>query len=148
MFHHNQHNKNKARRLRINMTDAERKLWSGIRRKQLYDYQFLQQKIIGNCIVDFYCYAAKLILEVDGGQHYEEKGLKYAKKRSAYLRNLGFTVLRFSNIDVLTNVDAVAHTILDWLECCCKSDDMKSPQPPLQRGSYAVRCNDIYTADF
>jgi very-short-patch-repair endonuclease len=63
-----------ARKLRSNMTDAEQLIWSNIRRKQIGDFQFHRQKNIGNYIVDFYCPKRKLIVEIDGGQHYEEDG--------------------------------------------------------------------------
>jgi len=61
-----------ARELRKNMTDAEKHVWSRIRRKQLKNSQFYRQKNIGNYIVDFYCPAAKLIIEIDGCQHYSD----------------------------------------------------------------------------
>jgi len=97
------------------MTDAERLLWSRVRRKQLNDRQFYRQKTIGNYIVDFYCPSAKLVVEVDGGQHYTEDGKAKDKKRSQYLQDLGFTVLRFSNIDVLKNIDGVVARICRYL---------------------------------
>ena len=68
--------KSLARRLRTNMTDAERHLWAGIRRKQLGGAQFYRQKNIGNYIVDFYCPSARLIVELDGGQHYWDPGIR------------------------------------------------------------------------
>ena len=63
-----------ARELRKNMTDAELHLWNRVRRKQINGYQFYRQKNIGSYIVDFYCPAAKLIIELDGSQHYTEEG--------------------------------------------------------------------------
>ena len=63
-----------ARELRKNMTDAEKLLWSRIRRRQLSGYQFYRQRIIGSYIVDFYCPTARLVIEIDGGQHYYGKG--------------------------------------------------------------------------
>jgi very-short-patch-repair endonuclease len=70
-----------ARHLRSNMTDAEQLIWSKIRRKQIGDLQFYRQKNIGEYIVDFYCPKSKLILEIDGGQHYEEKAMKKDQQR-------------------------------------------------------------------
>ena len=64
-----------ARGLRKNPTDAEFKLWQNIREKRIRGYQFYRQKNIGNYIVDFYCPAGKLIIELDGGQHYSEEGM-------------------------------------------------------------------------
>ena len=100
-----------ARDLRKNMTDAERSLWSNIRRKQLKDYQFYRQKNIGNYIVDFYCPAAKLIVEIDGGQHYSDESIQKDKGRDHYLKNLGFTVLRYSNRDIFKRLDGVLEEI-------------------------------------
>jgi very-short-patch-repair endonuclease len=66
------------------MTDAERLLWSKLRRKQIKTFQFYRQRIIGNYIVDFYCPKGKLIIEVDGGQHYSEEGNRKDKAREDY----------------------------------------------------------------
>jgi very-short-patch-repair endonuclease len=74
------------------MTDTERHLWSTIRRKKLKHYQFYRQKNIGDYIVDFYCPAAKLIVEVDGGQHYTNNNIMEDKVRDHYLSDLGFEV--------------------------------------------------------
>jgi very-short-patch-repair endonuclease len=105
-----------ARNLRSNMTDAEQLIWSKIRRKQITDAQFYRQKNIGNYIVDFYCAKRKLIIEVDGGQHYDSKGMKKDQERDRYLQGLGFTVLRFSDIDVLRNIDGVIERILEHVK--------------------------------
>ncbi|MBN2010573.1 endonuclease domain-containing protein [candidate division KSB1 bacterium] len=112
MLPHNPHLKLPARELRTNMTDAERLLWSRIRRKQLKSKQFYRQKVIGNYIVDFYCYDSQLVIEVDGGQHYMEHGKESDESRDAYLIGLGLQVLQFSNSDVLTNIDSVVDSIL------------------------------------
>ena len=71
------------------MTDSERKLWSKIRRKQLKGFQFLRQRPIGNYIVDFSCPEAKLVIEVDGGQHFTETGIEKDNSRDKYLNSLG-----------------------------------------------------------
>ena len=104
-----------ARAHRTNMTDAETALWAKIRRKQLKDRQFYRQKNIGNYIVDFYCPAAKLIIELDGDQHLTDKGMKADEIRDRYLQSLGFTILRFSSREVLKNIDGVLETIYDYL---------------------------------
>ena len=75
MVYYNTHLNKFARELRNNMTDAERLLWSRLRNRQLKGKQVYRQKIIGDYIVDFYCPKAKLVIEVDGGQHYTEKEL-------------------------------------------------------------------------
>jgi very-short-patch-repair endonuclease len=105
-----------ARTLRSNMTDAEQLIWSKIRRKQIGNLQFYRQKNIGNYIVDFYCPKAKLILEIDGGQHYESNGVRKDQTRERYLQGLGLTVMRFSNIDILKNIDGVSEKIEDYLK--------------------------------
>ncbi|MCX5847804.1 MAG: endonuclease domain-containing protein [Deltaproteobacteria bacterium] len=111
-----------ARNLRSNMTDAEQLIWSKIRRKQIGDLQFYRQKNIGHYIVDFYCPKGKLIVEIGGGQHYENDGMKKDRARDRYLQMLGFAVLRFSDIDVLKNIDGVVERIHEHL---------KSPLTPL-----------------
>jgi very-short-patch-repair endonuclease len=96
-----------ARTLRKNMTDSERLLWSRIRRKQLKSLQFYRQKTVGNYIVDFYCPSRMIIIEVDGIQHFEPKMKQKDAARDAELSRLGFRVLRYSNVDVLKNIDGV-----------------------------------------
>ena len=93
------------------MTDAEKLLWSKIRRKQLKGFQFYRQKIIGNYIADFYCPELKLVIEVDGGQHYSAEGRENDHMRDAYMTRAGITVVRFSDRDVLKNLEAVMEEI-------------------------------------
>jgi len=104
---YNPHLLHLARNNRKNMTIAERKLWARIRKKQLNGHKFLRQRPIGNYIVDFYCPKAKIVIELDGEQHYSEKGLIRDKERDAYLNSLGLNVLRFSNNDIKNNIDIV-----------------------------------------
>ena len=104
--------KERARELRKNMTDAERKLWTSIRRKQLNNFQFLRQRPIGNFIVDFYCPEANLVIEVDGGQHFTEEGQESDQSRDAFLKGLGLHVLRFNNHEVLKNIEGVVGDII------------------------------------
>ncbi|MBR3505040.1 MAG: endonuclease domain-containing protein [Clostridia bacterium] len=98
-----------AKDLRRHMTDEERKLWYLF----LHDYpvRFRRQVIIGQYIVDFYCHQAKLAIELDGSQHYEEKGLVYDQKRTDYIRSQNIDVLRFSNLDVARNFRGVCEEI-------------------------------------
>ena len=109
----NRNLKSFARELRKNMTDAERALWSKLRRKQLNGLIFYRQRNIGNYIVDFYCPAAKLIVELDGGQHYSVEGRAKDVTRDQYLVNLGLNVLRFSDLDVLKNMDGVLSVLYE-----------------------------------
>ena len=87
-----------ARRLRKEMTPHERKLWYLFLRK--YPVKIYKQRIIGRFIVDFYYASAKLVIEVDGSQHYKPQGMTYDAERSAFLSSLGLEVLRLSNRDV------------------------------------------------
>ncbi len=98
------------------MTEAEIALWNKLRRKQLCNLQFYRQKPLGQYIVDFYCPRAKLVIELDGGQHYSDEGAKKDALRDAELRELGLSVLRFSNHDVLKNIDGVVGTVARCLE--------------------------------
>ena len=107
--------KERARVLRKNMTDAERKLWTSIRLKQLNNLQFLRQRPIGNFIVDFYCPEAKLIIEIDGGQHFTKEGQESDQNRDAFLEGLGLHVLRFNNHEVLKNSEGVVGEIIRFL---------------------------------
>ena len=122
MLPYNKNLKELARDLRKNMTDAERRVWSKIRRKQLKEFQFYRQKNIGDYIVDFYCPAAKLIVEIDGGQHYSEENIKKDEARDKFLSDLGFRVLRFSNSDVFKNIEGVVEEIYNHLYTHIKGD--------------------------
>jgi len=87
-----------AKRLRGNMTRQEKHLWYDF--LSSYSPRFQRQKTISNFIVDFYCHEAKLIIELDGSQHYSEDGLGYDAKRTAILESIGLHVLRLTNHDV------------------------------------------------
>jgi very-short-patch-repair endonuclease len=113
MFQYNQKNKINSRSLRRNQTDAEILLWSHIRRKQIKNTQFYRQKPIGNFIVDFYAHSAKLVIEVDGGQHFEEDHIQQDAKRDAYLEKLNLKILRFDNLQVLQSIDGVPEVIFE-----------------------------------
>jgi very-short-patch-repair endonuclease len=105
--------KGQSRRLRKSMTDAEKLLWSKIRGKQLKGYQFYRQRIIGNYIVDFYCAKAKLVIELDGSQHYGNKGIKQDAVRDNYMREQKLRVIRFSDRDVFENLNGVVESIYE-----------------------------------
>ena len=112
---YNRELKENSRKLRKNMTDAEILLWSKIRRKQLKNYQFYRQKIIGNYIVDFYCPKAKLIIELDGGQHYCDNGILKDKIRDEYLSGLGLNIIRFSDREIFKNINGIMEKIWESL---------------------------------
>lgn len=127
MLPYNKNLKERSRELRSSMTDAEIALWSKVRRKQLYGLQFHRQKPIGRYIVDFYCPSVRLVVEVDGGQHYTPEGERSDANRDAYLKSLGLAVLRFSNLDVLRNMDGVMATIVQKIEAKLREEETKSP---------------------
>lgn len=99
----------RARTLRREMTPQERKLWYLFLRK--YPAKIYKQRIIDSFIVDFYCASAKLVIEVDGSQHYTDEGLQYDKARSEVLARYGLQVIRFSNRDIDTQFSAVCNAI-------------------------------------
>ncbi|KKT26385.1 MAG: hypothetical protein UW11_C0014G0010 [Parcubacteria group bacterium GW2011_GWA2_43_9b] len=116
LFQYKNNLKSYSRKLRHDLTDAERLLWSKIRHKQLRGYQFNRQKPIGDYVIDFYSCRAMLDVEVDGGQHYEENNKKADKKRDLELEKLGIKVLRFSNAEVLKNIEGVIMKIQEELK--------------------------------
>ena len=95
--------------LRKNMTREERHLWYDF--PKTYPIQFKRQYQIGPYYADFYCYRAKLIVELDGSQHCEPDAIRYDEVRTAFLRKQGFVVLRLSNRDVMTRFSAVCEVI-------------------------------------
>ena len=108
-MNHNPKLTSRAQSLRKNMTKEERKLW--------YDYlnaypcRFRRQVAFGNYILDFYCAAARLAVELDGSQHYEPEGMQKDAQRTRFLEQNGIAVLRFSNTDVLKNLSGVCEQI-------------------------------------
>ncbi|GIK25894.1 MAG: hypothetical protein BroJett006_21400 [Betaproteobacteria bacterium] len=130
MLKYNTSLKQPARKLRSDMTDAERLLWSRLRGKQILGVQFYRQKPLGPYIVDFHAPAAKLVVEVDGSQHFDVAGQVSDRRRDAYLGSLGLRVLRFDNLQVLKEMEAVLETIFGVVEARIKSP----PAPLLQRG--------------
>ena len=104
-----------ARNLRANMTAAERKLWRRLRSKQLRVF-FHRQRVVGHYICDFVALNPRLVVEIDGSQHFQETGQARDTRRDEYLQSLGFQVLRFSNLDVLKNIEGVVTVITGVLE--------------------------------
>ena len=131
---HNEKLTGKAKSLRKNMTKEERHLW----------YDFLKtlpimihrQKVIGNYIVDFYIAEAKIVIELDGSQHFEAEGQKADAVRDEYLRSLGLTVLRYANSDVNYNFNGVCEDIWNRLEFSEKSPLLEEGVP--RRGGCGV----------
>jgi very-short-patch-repair endonuclease len=98
-----------AQQLRKNMTKEEAKLWYQFLCR--YPSRFRRQYVIGNYITDFYCHTAKLVVELDGSQHYEPKEKEKDERRTSYLESLNIKVIRFSNIDVVQKFQSVCETI-------------------------------------
>ena len=118
----------RARRLRRDMTDAERGLWLGLRENRL---GFRRQAPMGRYNVDFVDHAAKLVVELDGGQHNEPSAQAYDEERTAWLASCDYRVLRFWNSDVLENLEGVLETIVRAAS--------PSPQPSPIKGEGARR---------
>ena len=99
----------RARELRKKATKQENHLWYDYLKD--YPIRFKRQKPISSFIVDFYCHAAKLVVELDGAQHYNAQGLAYDKERAAILEQYGVKVLRFSNSEIECNFQGVCTAI-------------------------------------
>ena len=111
MLKYNSQLKTRARSLRSQLTDAEQRLSSRLRKKQILGIQFYRQRPIGNYIVDFYAPSARLVIEVDGAQHLESKQARYDMRRSGILSALGLKVLRFDDRQVLLELESVTQEI-------------------------------------
>ena len=108
----------KAKHLRKNMTAAEKKLWYGYLRT--FKFRVLRQRPIAFFIVDFYCAALKLVIEVDGDSHFTEVGKAYDAERTRILEGYGLKVIRFTNDEVLNNFEGV----------CKRIESLIPPSPP------------------
>jgi very-short-patch-repair endonuclease len=104
-----------ARMLRKTMTDVERKLWSRLRSNQL-GIKFRRQVPFGTYIADFMSLKEKLVIELDGSQHYQEDVKRQDQIRDEYFKNEGYTVLRFSNIEIIENIDGVLDMIWEIMQ--------------------------------
>ena len=101
--------------LRKNSTLEEKRLWNILRNRQFHNLKFRRQYPIDNYIVDFACLEEMLVIELDGGQHNEEKNIEYDSKRTEYLNSKGYRVLRFWNNDIFNNIDGVLCEIENYL---------------------------------
>ena len=113
-YKHNPALSKTARALRKNMTKEEGVLWYSFLRK--YPIRFLRQKVIDNYVVDFYCAKAKLVIEVDGSQHYEENGILRDKIRTEKIEKYGLLVLRIPNNEINRNLAGVCDYIESILQ--------------------------------
>jgi very-short-patch-repair endonuclease len=114
------------------MTDAERKLWSVLRGALMDGHSFRRQHPIGNYVADFWCADARLVVEVDGAQHAEPRGLAHDAHRAEVLARQGIKVMRFWNLDVLRNIDGVWQMIA--AEVAARTALPPAPTLPLSGG--------------
>ena len=101
----------RARTLRKNMSDGERKLWDALRARQVGKARFRRQHPIGRYIVDFVCLESRLVVEVDGGQHTEDEQIAYDARRDRWLNAEGYRVIRIPNTEVFHNITGVVDAI-------------------------------------
>ncbi len=101
-----------ARKLRKNLTKEERELWKRIRNRKVYGV-FRRQHVIEPYIVDFYHHKARLVIELDGGQHNDEQNRRYDKRRTRFLESRGLDVVRFWNFEIRDNIGEVVNYIYD-----------------------------------
>jgi very-short-patch-repair endonuclease len=113
----------RARELRRSATDAERVMWRALR-ENFPQLRFRRQYPVGPFIVDFYCHALKLGIEVDGGQHLEPENAAYDGHRTDYLASRGLQIIRFDNLQVLTDTDAVLTALEEAISA------LRTPAPP------------------
>lgn len=102
-----------SQKLRKDMTKEEKHLWYDFLKELPVTFQ--RQKVIGEYIVDFYCAQAMLVIEIDGSQHYENEEVERDKRRDEFMKSLGLTVLRYSNIDINKNFKNVCEDIFNKL---------------------------------
>jgi very-short-patch-repair endonuclease len=105
-----------ARELRLRATDAEQKLWALLRNRQLKGRKFRRQHAIANYVVDFYCNEFKLAIELDGNFHTDAEAKEYDEARTLLLNELGITVLRFWNDEVVNDPTKVIEKISEYLD--------------------------------
>ncbi len=114
----------KAKAMRRNMTPAEKRLWSALRANRLDGFHFRRQQIIDGFVVDFYCHAASLVVEVDGPVHDEQ--IEYDAERDRVLAARELQTLRFSNEEVMQNLEGV----LTRIRAACHASTDLTPRPP------------------
>ena len=121
----------RARELRKVSPDAERTIWKHLRSWQLDGYKFRRQHPIGPFFADFACIEVGLVVEFDGGQHFEPEAIRRDEQRTTLLQQAGFQVLRFDDRQALTETAGVLQSILDWLHV---HHPHPNPLPPAGEG--------------
>jgi len=134
----------RARQLRNDMTDSERKLWRELSKRQLGGNRFRRQHPLGLYIVDFVCLSRRFIVEVNGGQHAEPAQQAHDARRTEWLETQGYRVLRVSNTEVFDNLDGVAETIYQELirrPLVARSRRQPRPPPPSRAKNELARAS-------
>ena len=122
-----------AREHRNNPTPAEKQFWNGLKSSlQFATYKFTRQKPLGEYIADFYCSDVGLVIEIDGDSHAQRSG--YDCERTKFMNNLGLTVVRYTNQDVLQDIDSVFANLLNRLNQSPLVSPAETPRAPLIRG--------------
>jgi very-short-patch-repair endonuclease len=133
-------NRFRAKSMRSEMTDAERALWTQLRAHRLNGLSFRRQVPVGSFIVDFVRHEHRLIIELDGGQHANEREAHHDQMRQAWLNTKGYRVLRFWNFDVLRHRESVLETIIETIaQSLPPSRSAKPTDLPLKGGGEASR---------
>ena len=109
--------RDRRRQLRRKSTAPEQILWSRIRNRQLNNLKFRRQYGVGRYIIDFYCPEAKLAIEVDGDNHFNQNAMKRDQEREEHIKQFNITFLRFNNKEVVENINGVLETISKFSSC-------------------------------
>lgn len=135
-FHSRSYLKQTRKSLRNNATTAEATLWRFLKKSQLVGRKFRRQHSIGNYVVDFYCPAEKLVIELDGESHFHQSSYEYDKGRTEYLQSLNLRILRFENDEVFKTTESV----LDKIKSAFQNST--TPNPSLSKeGSRSLILN-------
>jgi very-short-patch-repair endonuclease len=131
--------KNRRSALRKNMTEPEKRFWQAVRNKQL-GFKFRRQQGIGRYIVDFYCAELELVVEIDGDSHFDREALTYDKERAEYLTRLGLKIMRFTNYEVMRNLEAVLVSVVDPSLTLPLAGEGTNPSPFTENGTNSSPC--------
>jgi very-short-patch-repair endonuclease len=122
------------RGLRRESSDAEQRVWRMLRARKLDGVKFRRQHPIGRYVLDFYCPAARLAIEIDGGSHYEPRGIRRDLERTAFLKSIGIRVIRFTNLEALGECDGLLEAVWDEVRAAGISPPHPDPLPPRAAG--------------
>lgn len=109
--------KENRRNLRKTQTPEELIFWTQVKGRRFYKYKFRRQYSIGKYVADFYCPQLRLVVEIDGGQHFEEENKRHDELRTEYFEKLGMKVKRYTNIDIKNNLSGVLDDLLEFCNC-------------------------------